>query len=338
MMRHAAVTAIAIVISLDAANAEDAVPVTPDNFVRAESDLYFTNITRDEGFARFRHHRELSPVDRQLVIRTNRDTLYSAAVFDLEAGPVTVTLPDAGKRFISMQVINQDEYTVQVAYKPAAYTLSKDQVGTRYVLVGVRMLVDPNDPADLKIAHGLQDAITAEQSAAGSFETPQWDLKSQSAVRKSLLELAATLPDTNRMFGTKDEIDPVRHLIGAASAWGGNPLKDAIYLNFTPEKNDGKTTYTTDVKDVPADGFWSVSVYNAQGYYQPNKLNAYTLNNVTARKSGDGSVHIQFGGCNGKVENCLPITKGWNYMVRLYRPRPEAADGTWTFPAATPTP
>ena len=41
----------------------------------------------------------------------NRDTLYSAAVFDLDAGPVTITLPDAGKRFMSMQVIDEDQYT-----------------------------------------------------------------------------------------------------------------------------------------------------------------------------------------------------------------------------------
>jgi hypothetical protein len=28
--------------------------------------------------------------------------------------------------------------------------------------------------------------------------------------------------------------------------------------------------------------------------------------------------------------------KGWNYMVRLYRPRPEIANGTWTFPSPQP--
>lgn len=33
------------------------------------------------------------------------------------------------------------------------------------------------------------------------------------------------------------------------------------------------------------DGFWSVSVYNAQGYYEPNALNAYTLNNITGKRA-----------------------------------------------------
>jgi hypothetical protein len=85
---------------------------------------------------------------------------------------------------------------------------------------------------------------------------------------------------------------------------------------------------------VPVDGFWSVSVYNAKGYFEPNRLNAYTLNNITAKPNEDGSITIQFGGCDGKVANCLPTTKGWNYLVRLYRPRENIIDGTWVFPKA----
>ena len=63
---------------------------------------------KEDGFGKFEHHRELSPIDAQNIIRQNRDTLYSAAVFDLDAGPVTITLPNAGKRFMSLQVINED--------------------------------------------------------------------------------------------------------------------------------------------------------------------------------------------------------------------------------------
>lgn len=109
-----------------------AVPVTADNFVRAESDLYFGNIVKRGGFGRFDHNRDLAAVDdKQLVVRSNRDTLYSGAVFDLEAGPVTITMPDAGKRFMSMQVIDQDQYTHLVAYKPISYTLTRKDIGTR---------------------------------------------------------------------------------------------------------------------------------------------------------------------------------------------------------------
>jgi len=73
-------------------------------------------------------------------------------------------------------------------------------------------------------------------------------------------------------------------------------------------------------------------VYNAKGYYEKNTLDAYALNNLTAKKSADESIVIQFGGCDGNTPNCLPTTPGWNYMVRLYRPRTEILNGSWTFP------
>ena len=145
-------------------------------------------------------------------------------------------------------------------------------------------------------------------------------------------------PDTRRTFGPRSEVDPVRHLIGTAFAFGGNPEREALYLNVTPSRNDGTTVHRLAVKDVPVDAFWSISVYNADGRFQKNAYNAYTLNTTTAKKEADGSVAIQFGGCDGKLPNCLPIVKGWNYMVRLYRPRAEVLDGRWTFPEAKPVP
>jgi hypothetical protein len=66
----------------------------------------------------------------------------------------------------------------------------------------------------------------------------------------------------------------------------------------------------------------------------PNDLDAYTLNDITAERSEDGSVTIQFGGCDAATPNCLPTPPDWNYMVRLYRPSAEILDGAWTFPGA----
>jgi hypothetical protein len=110
-------------------------------------------------------------------------------------------------------------------------------MGTRYVVAAVRTLVDPADPKDVQQVHTLQDAIKVSQKRAGTFEVPHWDPVSQKKVRDALLVLASMLPDTNRMFGTKAQVDPVRRLIGAASAWGGNPDKEAMYLRAQPEKS-----------------------------------------------------------------------------------------------------
>ena len=313
-------------------------PVTAENFVRAETDVYFGKILKDAGaVGKFHHNRDVTPIEHQPVVRQNRDTLYTSAVFDLDAGPVTVTLPDAGGRFLSMQVIDQDEYTPKVVYTAGPHTLTRKDIGTRYVVTAIRILVDPNSPEDLAKVRALQDAIKAEQPGGpGSFDVPKWDTASQKKVRDALLTLASTLPDSRKAFGTKAEVDPVRRLVMAASAWGGNPDKDALYLNVVPEKNDGTTVHRLTVKDVPVDGFWSISLYNGDGFFQKNEHNAYSINNVTAKKADDGSVTVQFGGCDGKIPNCLPIMKGWNYLVRLYRPRPEVLSGKWTFPAPQP--
>jgi len=102
--------------------------VSPDNFIRAESDLYFSHIAVDDhGFGAYSHHRDLGSLDHQLVVRQNRDTLYSPGVFDLDAGPVTVTLPDAGDRFLSLQVITEDHYVPEVIYTPGSHTFPQAQ-------------------------------------------------------------------------------------------------------------------------------------------------------------------------------------------------------------------
>jgi hypothetical protein len=316
------------------------IPVTVDNFVRAETDLYFGRTVSQGKLGDFHHYRELTPIDKQTVIRMNRDTLYSAAVFDLNAGVVSITLPDPGQRFMSMAMINQDHYCYDVVYQPGTYSFGRAKYVTRYLMMAVRILVDPNKPGDIEEVRKLQNSIQIVHhgQGPGKFELPKWEPESQKKVRDALLVLGSMLPDSKRMFGRPDDVDPVRHLIGTAMAWGGNPEKDATYLNVTPKQNDGRTVYRLTVKDVPVDGFWSISVYNAKGYFEPNKQNAYTLNNLTAQRSADGSITVQFGGDPGKQPNCLPTTPGWNYIVRLYRPGKEIVDGTWKFPEAQPVP
>jgi len=310
--------------------------VTVDNFVRAESDMYIANLAKEGGLGKLLHRRQPASIDNQTVIRLNRDTLYTFAIFDLDAGPVEITMPDAGGRFMSLQVINQDHYTPSVYYGAGRRQLTRENVGTRYVVAGIRTLVDPADPKDIAQVHALQDRITVAQKATGSLDMPAWDAASHKKVRDALLSLAATQPDFREAFGTREAVNPIHHLLGTAAGWGGNPDKDAVYLSVAPERNDGRTVYRLDVKDVPVDGFWSVSVYNAKGYYEKNAAGAYTVNNITAKKAADGSVPIQFGGCDGKVPNCIPTVDGWNYTVRLYRPRAEVLEKRWQFPAPQP--
>ncbi|MDD1530021.1 carboxylesterase [Bradyrhizobium sp. WBOS7] len=330
--------ALALLAAATAAIAQAAKPnaVNVHNFVRAETDLYFRKAAMDDGaFGKLRHRREMASIDKQDVVRMNRDTLYSSGVFDLDAGPLTIKLPDAGKRFMSMQVVSQDHYTTEVAYAPGTFSYDKTKVGTRYVYVIIRTLANSDDPQDVKAANVVQDAIEVRQAGMGKFEVPNWDRASLAKAR-SALETLGSLGSVVDRFGRKDEVDPIDHLIGTAIGWGGNPRYAADYQSFYPPKNDGKTVYRLTLKDVPVDGFWSISVYNGKGFFQKNELGAYSFNNLTAKPDASGAYVIQFGGCGKATPNCLPIVAGWNFTMRLYRPRKEILDGSWKLPEAQP--
>ncbi len=314
------------------------VPVTVKNFQRAESDMYFGSVVKQVGVGRFVHNRAPTPIEKQEVVRMNRDTLYSSAVFDLDAGPATITLPDPGKRFMSLQTVTEDHYSPPTVYGPTSVTLTRAAIGTRYVMIIVRTLADPQSAADLKAANALQDAIRVEQAGGpGRFEVPNWDKASQDEVRKLLagLDARSGITDEVRM-GTKDEVDPIFHLLVTATGWGLNPKKDAVYVGAFPQPNDGKTVMRLTVKDVPVDGFWSLSVYDAKGFFEKNDLDSYSVNNITAKPNKDGSYTIQFGGCTTSTVNCLVTPPGWNYVARLYRPRAEILAGNWKFPEPQP--
>jgi len=196
----------------------------------------------------------------------------------------------------------------------------------------VRVLATPND---LRPAHRLQDSIRISQASRGTFAVPNWDRASLDMVRGGL-EVLGSVGGTSVMFGGKEDVDPVSHLIGTAIGWGGNPRAAALYESVFPRANDGVTAHALTVKDVPVEGFWSISVYNANGYFEKNAVGAYAVNSLAAHPGPDGSVTVRFGGCQPDTENFLPIMPGWNYTVRMYRPAKALLDGSWTFPAAEP--
>jgi hypothetical protein len=97
---------------------------------------------------------------------------------------------------------------------------------------------------------------------------------------------------------------------------------------------DYELTFT----DVPVDAFWSVSVYNSAGFFEPNPRHLYSVNSITGVPNEDGSITVRFRADVGEdaPPNCIVTPQGWNYLIRLYRPRPKFFDGIWTVPPPTP--
>jgi hypothetical protein len=308
--------------------------VTPDNFVRAETDMQFMTVVKRGGFGRLVHDREFPPAGRQPTPWADADILRSRGVFDLELGPVEITLPPAGSRFMSIEGLDEDHYTLSMFYGAGTYSFSFDNVSTRYMLIVVRMRVDPASRADMAAVHALQDGIGVARQGGGRFVIPNWDPVSQAKVRVALQLLGNTIDGDERTFGGRGEVDPVRHLIGTATQWDRCPPREIACLLTVPRHNDGNISYCLSVGHVPVDGFWSLTVYDSSGHFLSDEHAARTVNSHGGERDSDGTMRIQFGGCVQGRGNCLQIARGWCYVVRMYRPRAEILGGKWRFPEA----
>src|SRR5262249_22944316 len=144
-----------------------AAKVTVDNFARVESDRMLAGImkTNGTGVNEWTHNRVPAPLDKQPVIRQNRDTLYSVAVADISEG-ATLALPDAGDRYVSAMVVNQDHYVNGVFHDAGQYELTLARYDTPFVAVAVRTLVNPDDPGDVAAVAALQDQMGLTANSA----------------------------------------------------------------------------------------------------------------------------------------------------------------------------
>jgi hypothetical protein len=303
--------------------------VDVSTFARAESDVAIKKIHDAVGFNAWLHYRAPVPIDQQQVIRMNRDTLYSAVVLDLSQ-PAIITMPETNGRYQSLHVISQDHYSYAKT-SPGRYEITQEEVGTRFAYIIVRTFFSPDD---IEATNTLQDALQVEGGGSGPLEIPDWDIEQMMTAREALNTLVKLGASNEGAFGTREEVDPIKHLMFTAAGWGGMPLKNTFGDLGSVAKNDG-TPHILTAKDVPVRAFWSIIVYDADGFIPDNDLGIYSYNNITAEPDPDGSITIHLGGDPGHV-NYLPIADGWNYAIRMYEPEPQILDGSWTFPKIVP--
>ena len=144
----------------------------------------------------------------------------------------------------------------------------------------------------------------------------------------------------------------LKRAIVAQAGLGANLPEDAIYpLNLADESGrplDGANTYTLhfDKESLPpTDAFWSVTLYDSNGFQVPNALNRFALSSwMPFKRNGDGSLdlYLQHETPGANLEsNWLPAPKGpFNLTLRIYAPKSEALTGKWSPPPVTraPTP
>jgi len=322
---------ISFILGISTATAEDtSILVNADNYARAEAAFQFEGMLKRSGdINKLVHVRQPIPLDRQRNMQMNRDTIYSSAVVDISKG-ASVSFPNSGDRYMSIAIVNQDNYTTAVYHKGDAIELTMEEHGTPFVALIARVLVNANDPQDLKMANDLQDQIEITAASTNTYQRADYDIESRKTTRELFRLLGDGLGDASFCNGKQKEVKETRHKICAAIGWGGLPTYEVVYA-----KNPNKYAlgdYQLRLKDVPVKGFWSISIYNDKGYFQENEYKAYSINNVIAVPNEDGSFTINFGEHKKGRKNFLPIMEGWNYVARLYLPSKDIQEGRWIFP------
>jgi hypothetical protein len=115
--------------------------------------------------------------------------------------------------------------------------------------------------------------------------------------------------------------------------WGGVPPNEEYCYMVTEPQEAGH--YTLMLADVPVDAFWSITVYNRDGYLEPNPYGSYSLNSVTTQ--ADGSTYVlNLAPEPAGLANHLYVMDGWNCGLRLYRPRAAVLEKSWIPPTPQP--
>ena len=309
--------------------------ITTSNYAFAETEVilseYVQKISKatcSGGVGVYRHLRTaMDPTDRTIV-RPNFDTLYSFAVLDLK-NPATIVMPKTDRLMI-LSIVSGEHYMPLVVSEPGSYSITEELVGTRYAFSIIRTQVNMNDASDIKKVASIQDKVKIIQSSKGEFvQTHQWDKEERLSMRSEYLKKQKNKKVTSKdMFGKKGEVSPENRNIGVAYGWGGLPEKAAVYP-VIPIPNSSSEMVLT-LKDVPIadNAFWSVTVYDKDGFVQGKNFN---INSSFAKAQSKNNYKLHFGTDSSK-ENFLEIYPDSNATLRIYSPQKPYFDGSWKVP------
>ncbi|MFV0522074.1 MAG: DUF1254 domain-containing protein [Mangrovibacterium sp.] len=301
-------------------NQEGKIKVNEKNFTIAETDRYFEKHAAKYGVNKFRHSKEYSTVENQVVIRENRDCLYSHAVVDVTEG-ATIKNPEWNK-YAVMQVIDENQYTIDVLYPGQERTFTtKDLTMGTHVWLNCRTEVLPETPEGYADAYKHQNAMVIDAKASNPYVSKGFDRKTQDSVKLNLL-MQSKKVNSWFAFGMPKDVDPEIFTIASAGGWAGLPKEDALYWpKILPKGEAKKSTVSSQITlpkpnlDYDKGGFMSVTAYDDKGWIATDN---YALRDRNAERNADGSITFRFNS-PGKPNN-IDTPDNWTMVIRLYMP------------------
>lgn len=259
------------------------------------------------------------------------------------------TLTDGGEDLAAAHQA-QDGFRLRgAAASPVAAYAARDAKPSDYFATARTLLAsDPAPPTDLRVLKR-----TAAFLGAGPFD----DAAAAAGVEQArMITIFArglqtfvngwSYPRAN--LGDYGQ-DYIYRAIVALQGLGALPVAEAMYMKAAGD--DGAGSFTGDgpyrltmPAQLPLDGFWSLSMYEAtadgQFFFTDNPISRYTIGDRTRglKRNADGTLDVWIGRTDpggDRTANWLPAPKAGPFALylRAYLPRPEMLDGRFRFPA-----
>lgn len=300
--------------------------MTAGEYINAESRAFMADFISRSGMNTFFHFPGLSAAADTWVVSPNNDTVYSMAIVNARNG-LTLELPDVGDRFLSAQIVNEDHMAPFYVYGGGTHTFKAEDIGTDYVAVGVRMGTDGTAEDIAHVTRDLQPQYAIE-GAAPEDDLPRPDVDKLKTVREALLKEYNKLDDTfDTMRKRVDEVDDwERFTYVTAGAWGLSEDENAMYKPYAVPGVKGGDCYVATYPPVPAEAFFSITVYGPEKYLMSDEDNIVSSNR-DIKLNDDGTFTVAFGGkeCRDLAPNFAYTPEdGWSFLMRAYRPDVES--------------
>jgi hypothetical protein len=187
----------------------------------------------------------------------------------------------------------------------------------------MRIGVNMSDPDDKARVQALRDSTSLDVKATKPHVLPNYDMKQLVSLRKELAAEAAEYGSLNNMQGARGTVDKHMHILGTAAGWGLFPDENARYLSYGQADGEGCFIATYDVPPFNEPGFFSITMYDADGWIFSDRA---ILSKYNIEFNDDGRFDVLFGDCGEDAKNNLPIVDGWNFLMRIYEPRLDELD------------
>jgi len=294
------------------------IPVTAQNYVRAETDWNFAGQQAQADINTWTHN-DIVTEDNQTIIRSNADVVYSLALVDVSEG-ATLSIPERANGALQLiHYMDENHLTHGVIYAGESVVVTPDDLtGGNYVYILARTKISDS----LEETRAAQRSMVIDANSAEPYEPKGFDAEEVEAYRNMLINEVysgqATV-DASRAFGaTLDDVDYEDYRYAAAIGWGGLPSQHAQYTAFVNGQGSDAACQTITIPrpdlDYENGGFFSLTTYNAESWIEGDNFH---IGHERMQDNGDGTLTIDF---NCDTPHSIAVSEGWNGTFRLYKP------------------